>query len=92
VSDGVDAKVDAEKRRLSHGLHPTLLQLRIVGSGQSVSHESSLSKLFDVGHVTGSGFRVDGDHVAALTLLDEVENDLIADPEKNKLKCFSFQY
>ena len=49
-------------------------------TSDAVLHEPEFSKLFNVGHVSLSGLGVDGDHVAALALLDEVKLDIFANP------------
>ncbi len=49
-------------------------------------HQSELTKLLDVGLVLDPGLGIDGDDVATLTLLDEVEDDVIADSMNKKLK------
>ena len=89
MSECVNSIADAEKRRLTHCFQASLLQFRIVGSSQSMSYESSFSKLLDVGHVADSSFWINSDHIAALTLFGEMENNFATNPEKFTKLMFS---
>jgi hypothetical protein len=42
-------------------------------------HQTVLPQLLDVGHVNVGGLGVDGDHVAAVALLDEAQHHILAD-------------
>ena len=52
-------------------------------------HQPVFSQLFNVGVVNFCSLRVHSDHIAAVALLNKVQNHVLADPAKRK-KCMSW--
>ena len=87
MSNGINSTADTEEWRLSHCLHPTFLQIRVIRTCYSMLNASKLTQPFNVSHVPNASVRINCDGEAALALLNKVKNDFITNPKQIKKSC-----